>query len=125
MPLEVQIQHQKKLSRVEQRHGSILTVATHLQSEILTMSVPLLILEQGTIGSLSLVRWQTQITLSLEVLVSLAAGEIMMLFLERVGVLTTATYTQQLLAQLLFVGQEEAIVIETLLAQSFLEKIKP
>jgi len=89
------------------------------------MSVPLLILEQETIGSLSLMRWQTQITLSLEVLVSLAVGEIMMLFLERVGVLTTVTYTQQLPAQLLFVQQAEAIVIETLLAQSFLEMIKP
>ena len=125
MPLEVQIQRQKKLSRVEQRRGSILTVATHLQSERITMSVPLLILEQETIGSLSLMRWQTQITLSLEVLVSLAVGEIMMLFLERVGVLTTVTYTQQLPAQLLFVQQAEAIVIETLLAQSFLEMIKP
>ena len=92
---------------------------------MITMSVPLLILEQGTIGSLSIVRWLTQITLSLEVLVSLATGETMMLFLERVELLTTATYTQQLLAQLLFVGQEEAIVIETLLAQSFSEMIKP
>ena len=58
-------------------------------------------------------RCQAQIMLLLEVLLSLVARATMTRFLERVEITTTAIYTQQLLAQLLFVGQVEAIVIET------------